>query len=378
MKWRATILAVVSLTMLCACQIDPPLHLKRNVETSVELKMEMNADIMWQVDWKAEWVFAWDVSALGPLGYSQPTAMRMHVFPVGSDKKRHSHQVNNFYGTQSRVNVFTGVHDLLFHNIGSEVNLFRSADDLADIHAYTRIMSSGLQSSQPIQSEEQKQGGTKADELEVVEEEVAFAPDELFSLYEPSYLISDNLDDYELIDGHYVFRIQGELVPNTFIYLVQVILKNNDARIIGSMSGAAITGLAEGVDLMTGITHTKTVSVPFNVYMDKETDMFGARMLTFGIPGCNPYDPDSVESAHCKHSLVLNVNYSNGRYKNVRIDITDQIHDLPTGGVITITLDVDDFPPSSVDPPSPGSEGGGFEALIGDWEEQTGSTTIIN
>ena len=378
MKWIRVIIALVSLTVLCACQIDPPLHLRRVAEASVELKMEMNADIMWQVDWKAEWTFSWDVSALGVLGYSKPTAMRMHVFPLGSDKKRHSHQVNNFHGTESKVQVFAGVHDLLYHNIGSEVNLFRSADELADIHAYTRVISNGLQSSQPIQSEEQKTGGTKADDIEIVEEAVAYAPDELFSLYEPAYFITDNLDDYDYVDGHYILRIKGELMPRTFIYLIQIALKNNNTRIIGSMGGAAITGLAEGVDLMTGITHTQTVSVPFDVYMDKEEDLFGARMLTFGIPGCNPYDSTSVAAVHNKHYLVLNVNYNNGRYKNVRIDITDKIHELPTGGVITITIDVDDFPPSTDDPPSPGSEEGGFSALIGDWEEETGWTTIVN
>ena len=41
--------------------------------------------------------------------------------------------------------------------------------------------------------------------------------------------------------------------------------------------------------------------------------------------------------------------------------------------MITLELDVDDFPPDE----SAGG-GGGFQALIGDWNEQVGSTTIIN
>ena len=61
----------------------------------------------------------------------------------------------------------------------------------------------------------------------------------------------------------------------------------------------------------------------------------------------------------------------------MRIDITDQFKDLPTGGVITLDLDVNDFPPDDPPTPPPG-EGGGFQALINGWEEETGSVTIIN
>ena len=44
--------------------------------------------------------------------------------------------------------------------------------------------------------------------------------------------------------------------------------------------------------------------------------------------------------------------------------------------MIPLEIDVNDFPPEDIDPPVTG--GGGFEALIGGWNEQVGSTTIIN
>ena len=149
---------------------------------------------------------------------------------------------------------------------------------------------------------------------------------------------------------------------------------NNEGRVIGSSGGGAITGMAEGVDLPSRMTWTSTVSVPMDVYLDKEQDMLGAKVFTFGIPGCNPYDDASVATApDGKHFFVLNVSYVNGSWRNIRMDITDQVRALPLGGVITLEIDVDDFPPDE----SSGG-GGGFNALIGTWDEETGSATIIN
>lgn len=379
MNWKRIISALLPLALLCSCQIDPPLHLRRLADTNVELKMEFSADMMWQVDWEAEWNFDWNVEVLGEVGYSQPAAIRMHTYPLGPDGKRHSHQVNNFHGTEGRVQIFAGYYDMLFHNIGSEVNLFRAEDEVADQYAYTRIIANGLQNSHPVQTLQQKAAGeTKADD-ETFTESVAFQPDELFSIFNPSYYVSDNLDDYEYINGRYILRIKGDLHPSTFIYLIQIYLKNNNGRIIGSTGGAALTGVADGVNLMTDRTETRTVSVPFDVYINRESDpdLLGARVLTFGIPGCNPYDEASVAASESDHNLILNITYNTGTYKNIRIDITDKLRELPTGGVITLELDVDDFPPGGDDPPVPG-EGGGFNAVIDGWNEEVGSTTIIN
>ena len=380
MHWKRFISALLPLAVLCGCQIDPPLHLRRLVETNVDLKMEFTVDMMWQVDWETEWEFPWNETVLGPVGYSEPSGIRVHTYALGPDGERRSHQVYNFHGTEGRVQVVTGVHDMLFHNNGSEVLLFQAEDDLADQHCYTRIIANGLQDSHPVQTLQQKAAGaTKADDIWDSNESVAFQPDELFSMYDPAYLISDNLDDYDFIDGRYVLHIEGNIEPGTFIYLIQIRLKNNYGRVIGSMGGAALTGVAEGVNLMSRVTHAETVSVPFDVYLDRETDpdLLGARVLTFGIPNCNPYNEASVAASTSEHYLVLNVTFESGSYKNIRIDITDKLRELPTGGVITLEVDVDDFPPGPDDPPTPGG-GGGFEALIDNWGEEIGSTTIIN
>lgn len=360
--------------LAAGCAIEPPLHLRKVVATKVELTTKVNVDVMWQVNWNADWNFTWNTDALGPLGYTLPASIRMHIFTQGPDGQPISHTVHNFVGDYAQMEVFVGTHNLLFHNNDAEEFLFSQDDDLAPVHCYTRTISSGLKTSTPVLTPAQKAAGTDTKADEPIEEPVSLMPSGLFSLYDENRKISDNPADYVYENGKYILKIEGELYPSTYIYLVQVSLLNNNGRVVGSNGGAALTGMAEGVNLNTRESWTETVSVPMNVYMDNTQDMLGAKVFTFGNPGCNPYDSSSVAAMpEQSHFLVLNVAYVNGSWRNIRMDVTDQVRALPLGGVITLEIDVDDFPPDET-----AGGGGGFNALIGDWNEETGSTTIIN
>lgn len=365
---------ILAAAIVAGCCIEPPLHLRKVVATKVQLTTKVNVDVMWQVNWNVDWVFGWNAAALGPLGYTYPASMRLHIYTQDNEGQPMSHVVHNFVGESSQMEVFVGTHNLLFHNNDSEALLFKSEGDLEPVQCYTRILSTaGLKTSSPVYTIAQKSLGlTKAEDLEP--EPVSLQPDGLFSLYDPNTVITDNPEDYVFENGKYILKIQGELSPTTYIYLIQVKLLNNDGRVIGSSGGGAITGMAEGVDLPSRFTWESSVSVPMDVYMDKEQDMLGAKVFTFGIPGCNPYDDASVAAApEGEHYFVLNVSYVNGSWRNIRMDVTDQVRALPLGGVITLEIDVNDFPPDEN-----AGGGGGFQALIGGWDEETGSATIIN
>jgi len=373
MRYARLISLVAGAMLIGACSIEPPLYLRRAVATEVVLSTKVDVNVMWQIDWTALWDFDWNVDVLGPLGYTDPASMRLHIYTHGSEGYPISHTVHNFMGNSAVMDVFVGTHDLLFHNNDSEALLFTSDGELSDIYSYTRNISKGLKDSSPVLSTKQKElGYTKADD--VGEEPVSLQPDQLFALYDRNRVITDNPEDYVFENGRYVLKIEGKLNPLTYIYLIQVKLLNNGTRVVGSNGGAAITGMAGGVNLMSRESYSTTVSVPMDVYLDKTHDLLGARVFTFGLPGCNPYDEASVAAApEQSHFLVLNVTYVNGSYRNIRVDITDQVRALPLGGVITLELDVDDFPPDE----SAGG-GGGFEALIDGWEEETAETTITN
>lgn len=374
MKLRFIAYLLLPLALATGCTIEPPLHLRESIIAELILYPQMDVNQMWQPEWEDLWTFRWNTDVLGPLGYTSPSGSRAHIFTLDNSGKHCNYVVRNFYGLTDRFPVFFGTFDFLYHNNDSEVLQFSTAEGTEDeVFCDTRKISRGLKGSSLLQTIQQKAAATKSDgEEQTVEEAVALMPDDLFSQFDQNHLISTDLTKYQFINGQYVIRIESDIYPSTYIHLIEIHLHNNYDRIIGCPGGAAITGVADGVNLNTRISASKTVTVPMDMYMDREKDMLGARVLTFGIPGCDPYDEASVDSSTSRHFLVINVAYINGSYRNVRIDITDKFRELPLGGVIVLDLDVNDFPPDDH-----GSVGG-FVALIEDWEEETGNATIIN
>ena len=374
MTARTIIPALLTATIFVAsCSIEPPLHLREAIIAKVQVATEVNVDVMWQVDWSTEWEFDWNVSTLGPLGYTTPKSMSMHIFTQGPEGETISHTIHRFMGNSAEMDVFVGTHDFLFHNNDSEALRFSQEDDFAPVMCYTRNISTGLKDSSPVYTPAQKAAGASTKAEIPAEEPVSLMPDGLFSLYDKDQIITNDPKDYIYENGKYILKIQGDLNPSTYIYLVQITLLNNDDRVIGS-NGAAIMGMAGGVNLFTRESWTSTVSVPMDIYMDRDQDMLGGKVFTFGNPGCNPYDDASVAAMpEQAHFLVLNVIYINGSNRNIRIDVTDQVRALPLGGVITLEIDVNDFPPDES-----GGGDSGFSALISDWDEEIGSTTLIN
>ena len=355
------------------CSIEPPLHLRVKADTSVILQTEVDLDVLWQVDWESRWSFNWKPDIYGPLGYEDPASLRLHLYTLDAEGNPKSHTINNFHGTSSIIPITVGAYDMLFHNNDSEALRFTDGGTMEDIECYTRVISSGLKESSSILTVEQKADTKSPVEADTLSSEpVILMPDALFSLYKKGVVITDNPDDYDYINGRYVLRLEGELTPCTYIHLFQIHLLNNYERVVGSEGGAALTGTAPSVNIVTRFTSDSTASVPTTVLYDKETDLMAIRFMTFGLPGCNPYDAASVAASDSRHFLVINITYFDATWRNIRIDVTDAVRALPLGGVIDLELDVDDFPPDGA------ISGSGFQALIDEWEEDYGETTIIN
>ena len=376
MRTRRFIIWFLLPLFACGCRIDPPLHLRQAVDVNVALELDLDVSLLWQVDWEARWNFGWNARIMGDVDYNTPGSVRMYSYARNADGEITSRQEYNFMGTSGNIRAIAGSYDFLFHNNDSEALLFDTTTNPDDVYAYTRVISPGLQLSSPVLTLSQKERATKAAGMKAESDPVVLQPDGLFTLYTPDQFISDKMEDYEFIDGRYVIRVGGTLTPADYIWLVQIHLVHNDGRVVGSAGGCALTGMADGVDLKSNVSGTTTVTVPADVYInrDADPDLMGARIVSFGIPGCDAYDPQSVAAAPAgEHFFVLNVTYNNGAYKNIHVDLTEQVRALPTGGVIDLELDVDDFPPEG------GVVGGdGFNALVQDWDEHTGEVIITN
>ena len=151
----------------------------------------------------------------------------------------------NFTKAGGRVSLTAGQwYDMLFYNADTEYIIFGQNDLNSDYMATTRSTSHNVY--------------TRASEEDADMPSRYYSdynqPDELFGSFIDDMQISEDPDHYEhIIDslGNVVsvFNIETTLKPYTFIYLLQVVIVNNNddkgARVLGG-KGLTLTGMAQG------------------------------------------------------------------------------------------------------------------------------------
>lgn len=325
----------------CAVYIDSDTVIYGNllpldIVDIVQIKASLNVphlDLLWGIDWETEFMYDWDESSanFGPIGYSQPELLKGTIYSVDkTNGKRFSSFFKIFDADGGRVSLTVGSsYDMLFYNFGTEWISFYQSEDYGIYTASSR-KSDGVFYEQP---------------------------DELFGNILTGIDLDSNPSNYEKeydVDDNpvYVLKKNVSLRPYTFIYMCQVVLLNNDDgngnRVTGA-KGLTVSGLAQSVDLFTRETSENAVSIsvedikPMQNHNDVQidysmvdnADIMAARFVTFGLPQKN-----TLEDNYMGIGLTLR----NGQTYAVTRNITDQMHQKPTGGVITVYIDADDIP----------------------------------
>ena len=184
----------------------------------------------------------------------------------------------------------------------------------------------------------------------------------------------------------------------SFIYLYQIIVLNNTdeqgSRIVGA-KGLTVTGLAQGVELFTRKTFINTISIstdsvkPMQRHADvvladgvskvDSADIMAARVLTWGLPGIIPLETTKAGTKAAeldKNYIGIGFTLRNGYTYTVTRDITDQMHEKPTGGIITIYIDGAEIPQELLDKKQE-TTGGGFNASVEDWSNEVNAEVTI-
>ena len=398
--------------MLCiltnsACQ-RKDLYLKVNdVNIFIDI-YDVRLDLIWGVGWETEWLYQWDesITAYGVLGYTKPDYIKGTIYNVNpTTRKRFSSFTQIFNSNGGRLSLTTGAtYDMLFYNFGTEWTSFNQSDDYETYTATTRT--SSMSSRIRTKSESQfsnKPAGTKS-YIDYNQ------PDELFGTLVTGLEISDNSDYYEKeVDEEgnitYIYKIDANLRPYSFIYLIQIIIKNNKEsdekgnRIVG-VNGLTVTGLSQGVELFSRKTLDNTISIttedirplqhhtttdPDNPGITIDVDVLATRLLTWGLPGIDPIsewekinaNPSTTAPELDKNYIGIGFNLRNGYSWNLTTDtITAQMHEKPAGGVITVTIDATQIPQDLLDK-QPTTTGGGFNASVEDWTDEVNAEVTI-
>ena len=199
--------------------------------------------------------------------------------------------------------------------------------------------------------------------------------------------INKNLEGfvYDSLRNVYVKQLDMKLHPITYIYLTQIILHNNNNKIINADGSANFSAMARSSNVNTGYASPVPISVNYNVRFKHDcpmldysrpwteaekaaaerVDIIGGRLMTFGIPGQN--SNHIMRRADVKdkerHYMDVDMQFYNGIDTTFVFDITDQVRNRWKGGVITIELDLD-----TIRVPSR-SGGSAFDAVVKDYED---------
>jgi len=391
----------------------------RQDQATIEIAIyDVRLDLLWGVEWQTEWQYDWDYALDGEFGYSQPEYVRASIYELDQEagKKRMSPYTKNFAVGGGRVTLKTEAwYDMLFYNAGTEYTLFQQAADYNRYDASTRtsdyvpVITRG--------AEEDANGQERAKDYTSYKQ-----PDELFGAFVQNLEVSS---DPELYDKYYdettgemiyLYNIKADMLPYSYIYMLQVMVLNNTDSIGEIISlkrtatpgdtvrygatGMTLTGLAQGVELFTRRTFDRTCSVTidessiFSVQKNKpltlpdgsqaQGDIFSARMLTWGLPGIVPMaEKAAIEAGTStttykdRNKLGVKFYLRNGFTHTEVFDVSEQMRKRPCGGVITVVIDAKESVSEDELNQKQTSSGGGFNANVENWQNEVNADVTI-
>lgn len=355
--------------------IAPPLHLPgQEILTEVPL-VETQLEVVWNVDvdWATDWHYGWDVqddALWGGIGYPEPSSFQVRRYFTGDDPAARHTDVDAFSirGTRFRRFFSFGYYDILFWSDidspdGTQVLVINEKPD--EVTA-TTTGTRGMARLATLDSKSAVVG-------------LMNQPEIFYAAYPENIYISRDLKDYEYdpVEKVYIKKIETELRPLVYIYLVQVILKNNDGRVKGINGNAAMSSMASGTSLNTGHTNDVPSMIYFNTRLKRDVDVegepcdiIGGKFTTFGLCDMEPYTRAGAQYQGSRtdlHNLLFfDLLFSNDAVETHSVDVTAQCQSQAHGGVITVYIDC-----STLTPPAGPEEGTGslFVPTVEDYDE---------
>ena len=375
--------ALTALLMLCIVScIEPPLHLPgQNLEMMIP-QVETEMEVVWDidVDFSTDWYYGWDVkddSLWGNIGYTRPTGYEVHRYYKG-DKPRRKHLSDDAFSIRSnrfRRYFQFGYYDMLFYSeIDSKdgtqvVVMHETLDSVTATTTGTRGLSKGILNM--------TRAGTSQDDGAIG---LLNQPEIFYGAYPEDIYISYNLDDYDYdpVENIYIKHLETKLRPLVYIYLVQLILYNNDdGKIKGINGNSALSSMASSTNVNTGHTGNSPAVIYFNTRMKKDltvkgrkSDVIGGKLTTFGLCDNEPCVRSKAQYAGSrttlKNYLYFDLIWNNGGVKTYQFDVTDQCHAQAHGGILTVWIDCSELTPPD---PGPSSKGSLFIPTVEDYDE---------
>lgn len=379
-KLISRVTAMLMALQLISC-IEPPLHLPGQELLAEMPAVETQLSVVWNVDadWSVDWYYGWDTidtDIWGGIGYDMPTGFQVRRYYTGEEPLAPHTEVDAFSirATTFRRYFSFGYYDLLLWSDidspdGTQVLVINERLESVDATTTgTRGLSKTVTSlSTPAKAPETGYYGLKNQ------------PEIFYASYSEDIYISRDLNDYvyDPVENVYIKKIDAQLRPLVYIYLVQIILLNNDGRVKGINGNAAMSCLASGTNLNTGHTNNVPSMVYFGTRLKRDMvadgkpcEIIGGKFTTFGLCDMEPYTRAGAKYKGSRTELVNNLFFDlvfvNDTEQTYCFDVTDQCQNQAHGGVITVYIDC-----TKLDPPSGPEQGSGslFVPTVEDYDE---------
>lgn len=370
---------ILGLSVLGAssCTIQPPLVLPAQ-EVLVDMPLVLtDMELVWDinVDWTATWHYGWDATdeeLFGKIEYPEPTSYEVRRYYLGSTPgvPHVEEHTDGFpvYGKSFTQKYEFGYYDMLiWSNIDQEEQVVLIDESDIDNVVATTTVTKGMN------------GLTKGPEPKVTA--IFNQPEIFYSTYPQGIYISHEFEDYDYYDeeaGVWVKVINTELLPVVYIYLVQVILTNNeDGRVMGVNGNAALSAFANSTSVNTGHTSYDPCTVYFNTRMKKgimyegnEVAIIGGKLTTYGLCDMEQFTKTDAQYTGSRpdlpNYLYVDITYFNGAEETLKFDVTSQCQAQSHGGIITVVVDCHDLTVPDI---GEGSSGSLFVPTVEDYDE---------
>ena len=349
--FKKILVFIVSLILVFSACERKPLYLKGdcriNVNVTTQVSMESYIDAFWDASWKDSLIYDWSKTG-EPLGYTFPKDVNLVIFD--GDK----------YDIKK---IKTQKRQLL------ELELQKYYDFLIYNDTYPNIESYYSGGRYYIETP----AVTTKSSLDA-EYETCVCPGEIFSAYVKNIYLSDDMSDYDEIYEDdkliYVYHIDADIVPVSYIYIVQFIFVNDDhsERIEAKdVADFTISGISTKKNLFTKeeiYTGKKQVQA-FDVKDGQEIAdslVFASRITILGLL---PENSESSWGEYHNYLYYTGIDVTTHTYGNISgiIDITKQLNDNPKGGILTVRILNSELKKA-------GSSGEGFGIEVDRWKEQ--------
>ena len=315
------------LVSLVSCEMKQ-IYLQGDTALKINVQVQTSISTMWKVSWQDSLKYNWDENLYGPLFYTAPTSCNVVIFKEGK--------------LLSENKIQTGKRELIDVELNNTYDILIYSKSLSWANTYYEggryyietPVTSGKASNNPISKE-----------YETVEQ-----PGEIFAMNKKQIYLSNDISDFEEVIENgkpvYVYNIDEELKPVSYIYIIQFIVVNDDnapqieAKDIVNFT---ISGISTKKNLFTGepsYTPSKQIST-FDVnpgqFYTPDTLVFTSRVTILDLL---PDDENSSWTSHINYYYYTNLDVNTYNYGEVTgtKDITRQLRENPKGGIINIII----------------------------------------